>query len=136
VSLSNHGYARTGHPASDFVYIANGLNQYASVGTNPYAYDANGNLVSDGSSTFVYDAENRLVSAGGTCSTTLAYDPLGRLARSGNGSDLSTRYLYDGDRLAAEYDAAGTLRRRYGWGPGVDEPVLQDEGGAMNCTGT
>jgi RHS repeat-associated protein len=26
--------------------------------------------------------------------------------------------------------------RRYYWGPGADEPLIQDEGGALNCTGT
>ena len=26
--------------------------------------------------------------------------------------------------------------RRFYWGPGADEPIIQDQGGALNCTGT
>lgn len=33
-------------------------------------------------------------------------------------------FLYDGDRLVGEYDAAGTLLRRYVFGSGVDRPVV------------
>ncbi len=28
------------------------------------------------------------------------------------------------------------MLRRYFWGPGADEPIIQDEGGALNCGGT
>jgi RHS repeat-associated protein len=52
------------------------------------------------------------------------------------GSGSVTRFLYDGDALVGEYDGAGTLIRRYMHGPGTDEPILWDEGQAMNCTGT
>ncbi len=46
-----------------------------------------------------------------------------------------TRFLYDGDHVVGEYDAAGTQLRRYAWGPGADEPIVWDEGSAMNCSG-
>lgn len=65
---------------------------------------------------------------GGTRSATLAYDPLGRLAGSGNGSGLSTRYLYDGDELVAEYDAGGAMLRRYVHSGGADDPLVWYEG--------
>ena len=51
----------------------NGLNQYTAVAGNAYAYDANGNLISDGVNSYVYDAENRLATRSGgrpTISTT------------------------------------------------------------------
>ncbi len=71
-----------------------------------------------------YDAENRLIEsrapASGACpvtaytgtfQATLGYDPLGRLYETvGSGT---TRFLYDGDELIAEYDGSGTLLRRY-----------------------
>ena len=131
---TNHEYVFTG--ATDVVrgYAVNGLNQYTQVGGVAHAHDANGNLASDGATSFGYDAENRLISATGAKTATLAWDPLGRLWRVA-GASSDTRFLYDGDQLAAEYDAAGTLLRRYAWGPDVDEPVLWDEGGALDCTG-
>jgi YD repeat-containing protein len=122
--------------AADRAYAANGLNQYATVAGATYGYDANGNLTSDGSNTYTYDAENRLVSSSLSGGTSIAYDPLGRLWQTSSPSHGTTQFLYDGDKLAVEYDAAGAVRRRYAWGPGVDEPILQDEGGALNCSGT
>jgi RHS repeat-associated protein len=112
-------------------YAVNGLNQYASVGGVAYGHDLNGNLTSVGTTqSYVYDAENRLVSASGAKSATLAYDPLGRLHQIVSGG-VTTRFLYDGDRLVAEYSGSGTLLRRYVHGTGVDEPVLWYEGASL-----
>src|SRR4051794_25468263 len=83
-----------------------------------FTYGANGNLTSDGANTFVYDAENRLVSTSGGHVATLAYDPLGRLWQV-SGSTGTTRFLYDGDRLAVEYDGAGTALRSSVHGTGA-----------------
>ncbi len=48
-----------------------------------------------------------------------------------------TQFLYDGRHVVAEYDGDTLgMRRRFYWGPGADEPILQDEGGALNCTGS
>jgi RHS repeat-associated protein len=58
---------------------------------------------------------------------TLAYDPEGRLVKTTvNGTD--TVLMYDGQNLAAEYNSAGTMTRRYVFGPGVDAPLVQYEG--------
>jgi RHS repeat-associated protein len=132
----NDDYRHTAYVAADRQYAANGLNQYTAVAGAGYAYDANGNLTSDGGNTYTYDAENRLVSASLSGGTSLTYDPLGRLWQTSSPVHGTTQFLYDGDRLAVEYDGAGAIRRRFAWGPGVDEPFLQDEGGALNCTGT
>src|SRR5690606_7064234 len=94
--------AWTAAPRAD-TYVANGLNQYSSVTGVTFNYDNNGNLISNGSRTFGYDLENRLVSATGTPSMTLGYDPLGRL-RQTTASGQTTQYLYEGDRLLAEYN--------------------------------
>ncbi len=48
----------------------------------------------------------------------------------------AVQFLYDGDRLALEYDSSGGIVTRYGWGPGIDEPVMADAGGQLNCSGT
>jgi RHS repeat-associated protein len=91
--------------------------------------DANGTLTSDGTSTYTYDIENRLIGAPG--GLTLAYDPLGRLFQTSGGSFPTTRYLYDGDALVAEYDGAGEMTRRYVHWAGADVPVVSYAGKAV-----
>jgi len=112
--------------ALDEDYVANGLNQYASVDNAAFNYDARGNLISDGSRNFTYDYENRLLTASGSVEGALSYDPLGRL-RSFETDDVTTEFLYDGDRLVAEY-VDDEIVHRYGHGPGVDEPLVWYEG--------
>ena len=109
-----------------------GHNQYTTAGPAAFGYDANGNLVSDGTNSFVYDAENRMVS--GSAATTLTYDPVGRLWQTVKGT-ANTRFLYDGDKLAVEYDAGGAILTRYMFA-GEDEPILADAGGALDCSGS
>lgn len=107
-------------------YTVNGLNQYLTAGPATFTYDANGNLTSDGSGTYVYDVENRLVS--GPNNASLVWDPLGRLYQSSSTGNAVTRYLYDGDALVAEYNASGTLLRRYVHADGADVPMVWYEG--------
>jgi RHS repeat-associated protein len=66
----------------------------------------------------------------------LSYDPLGRLWKIWSQQTGTTSFVYEGDHVSAEYDWAGNMLRRYFWGPGADEPIIQDEGGALNCGGT
>jgi RHS repeat-associated protein len=67
------------------------------------------------------------VSASGAKNATLRYDPLGRLYEVVS-SGSTTRFLYDGDELVAEYNGPGTLLRRFAHGKSVDDPVLWYEG--------
>jgi RHS repeat-associated protein len=97
-----------------------------------YTYDAKGNLTSDGSRSFGYDVENRLTSVSGSASLALTYDPLGRLRQTTQGSTV-TQFLYDGDRLIAEYDGSGNVLRRYAHGAGVDEPITWYEGASLTA---
>jgi RHS repeat-associated protein len=54
-----------------------------------------------------------------------AYDYLGRrISRTIYGSpNVTIRYAYDGAQIIAEYDGSGTLRRKFVYGPGLDEPI-------------
>ncbi|HZD10018.1 MAG TPA: RHS repeat-associated core domain-containing protein, partial [Candidatus Binatia bacterium] len=126
----NSGYVYANYAAGTESYSVNGLNQYSAVGGQAYAYDPNGNLTSDGATTYAYDIENRLISAAGGDSATLKYDPLGRLYEV-SGGGTTTRFLYDGDALVAEYDSAGTVTNRYVHGPGVDEPLVWFDGAGV-----
>jgi RHS repeat-associated protein len=115
-------------------YGVNGLNQYTQISGVTMGWDPRGNLTSDGSTTYAYDIENRLTGASGAHTANLAYDPAGRLYETSGGSSGTTFFAYDGDHIAAEYDANGVLLRRYVYGPGTDEPVVWYEGSAVQST--
>jgi RHS repeat-associated protein len=138
----NDAYAWTGHYAVQRPYTTNGLNQYSAAGSASFTYDANGNLVTspgpgtNETLTYGYDIENRLVgrtSNGASPAVTLSYDPLGRLYAVSSPS-TDTRFLYDGDALVGEYNAAGTLLRRYVHDIGADVPAIQYEGTTVSPT--
>ncbi|MFL6801497.1 MAG: RHS repeat-associated core domain-containing protein, partial [Sphingomicrobium sp.] len=125
----NDGYAFTGISAANKAYAVNGLNQYNAVGGTGYLYDASGNLTYDGFNAFTYDGENRLVSAlAAGQTTTLTYDPLGRLFQTlkTDGNSVTRSFLYDGDALVAEYNQTGTLVGRYvhGSNAAADDPLV------------
>lgn len=115
-------------------YEANGLNQMTRSGSLNLRFDARGNLDCDALGTanvcngtvYAYDLDNHLVSASGEHNATLSYDPAGRLTQIAGAN--TTRFLYDGVDLIAEYDANGSLLRRYVHGPGADEPLVWYEG--------
>jgi RHS repeat-associated protein len=119
-------YSWTGHYAVNRNYTTDGLNRYSQAGNADFAYDLNGNLITEtsatGTRTWLYDVENRLVGAPGNL--TISYDPLGRLFQTSGGSFPTTRYLYDGDALVAEYDGLGVMIRRYVHWAGADVPVV------------
>ncbi|OYU15788.1 MAG: hypothetical protein CFE37_04455 [Alphaproteobacteria bacterium PA4] len=60
---------------------------------------------------------------------------LGGFFETSTPSGATTRFLYDGDALVAEYDGNGALLRRYVHGPGVDEPLVWYEGSAIGSAG-
>jgi len=109
-------------------YVPNNLNQYTTVGGQSLSYDLNGNLQSFDGWSYSYNAHNRLTSATKTGqSLSLEYDATGRLNSSTlNGS--TTTFLYDGNELVAEYNASGTLLKRYVHGVGNDDPLVSFDG--------
>ncbi len=128
---SNTAYDYSAHTNGTDAYVANGLNQYTSVGGNSFTYDGNGNLTNNGAKTFTYDYSNRLKTVSGGIS--YSYDPLGRLYQQ-TVSSTSTQYLYDGSNLIAEYSGS-TVQKRYVHGPGMDEPLVEYQGtGTSNRT--
>lgn len=133
-TTSNDSYVWTGGVNANRSYAVNGLNQYTSAGPASFTYDANGNLTSDGSNTYVYDVENRLVSASGTISAGLRYDPLGRLYETVG--TTTTRFLYDGDELIAEFGATGNILGRYVHGSGSDDPLVWFNGSGVTTAET
>lgn len=131
MSASNDGY--TGFPSTSATrYIANGLNQYSTVGGAAYTYGPRGNLSVYGNRNFTFDLENHLISATSPTALTLTYDPVQRLQSTATAS-ASTNFLYDGANLIGEYDGSGAILRRYVFGPNTDEAVVWYEGaGTVN----
>lgn len=121
---SNDAYAMRQQYNASRGYTVNGLNQYTVAGSAAPTYDARGNMTNAGNGTIVYTPENMMSSAPGAGAIT--YDPAMRLYQLVGSS--TTRFLYDGNDLVAEYDGAGTLLRRYVHGPGTDEPLVWYEG--------
>jgi RHS repeat-associated protein len=135
-------------------YAANGLNQYVETNStaasgaakNTFCHDANGNLVADGVYVYLYDFENRLVEKrqrvttncativyGGPLVASMRYDPMGRLYETIGTATGTTRMLYDGDKLVAEYGGNNALLRRYFWGDRTDEPLLWSDSPGLDC---
>ncbi len=109
-------------------YQPNNLNQYTTYAGQSFSYDLNGNLKNFDGWAYNYNAHNRLTSANRSGQNlSLEYDATGRLNNSTlNGS--KTIFLYDGNELVAEYNASGTLLKRYIHGIGSDDPLLSFDG--------
>jgi len=102
-----------------------------------YTYDANGNLetktdkvVPTDITTYTWDAQDQLaqITFPDLTTATYKYDGLGRrIEKNVNGS--ITRYGYDGEDLALEYDGTNTFVSRYSHGPGTDQPLAVQRAG-------
>jgi RHS repeat-associated protein len=129
ISISAYRYSA---PSSSKTYTPNGLNQYDSVSSTSYSYDARGNLTSNSARTMSYDLENRFTGVSSTSPVvTLGYDPNGRLQQS-TVSSTTQQFLYDGDSLIVEYDNSGNILRRYVPGQGADETLVWYEGSGLS----
>ena len=107
-------------------YTTNDVNEYTSVGSVAYQYDADGNLLYDGTNTYTYNALNQLVSVvGPSGTTTYTYNALGqRVASTTNG--VTTEYLIDPSGLGnvvGEYTGSGSLIANYAYGLGLTSQV-------------
>jgi len=65
----------------------------------------------------------------GARNAALSYDPLGRLWQVSG----TTRFMYDGDALVAEYDQWGNMLKRYVDGAGADTPQVWVEGAGITA---
>ena len=117
---------------NDWTY--NNRNELSGYDGITLSYDYNGNTIakadSNGTTTYHYDYENRMIGVdlpgGGTA--TYKYDALGRRIEK-NVNGIVTRFLWDGNRLLAEYDASDNLVRNYFSGFGEINPSMMTESG-------
>jgi RHS repeat-associated protein len=145
-NLESYGYDGVGNrltAANDPVWVYNGKNQLISHESTTYEYDLNGNrskktvLLPDTSTeetNYIYNPEERLVrveDGSGSAMGEYDYDPFGlRLKKVAGGA--TTYFLYNGEGLAAEYDATGNLIAEYHYGPNkpwMTDPLLQKRDG-------
>ncbi|MFC1636903.1 RHS repeat-associated core domain-containing protein, partial [Planctomycetota bacterium] len=84
-------------------------------------------LVSLQSSSLVSALASTLVSNPGDWQNiTYKHDVHGRRVEK-KVDGYTTRYVYDGDHIIAEYDGNNNLLRKYIYGPGIDEPIAMIE---------
>ena len=118
----------------------NQANQLLEDASFTYQYDANGNLtrktakVGGALTSYEYDAENKLtrVISNGTVAD-YRYDGLGRRVEKqvtqGPITNV-TRFIYDNEDILLELDGSNNIVARYTHGPGIDEPLIMEKGGA------
>lgn len=123
-SLGNRTeYDNTYSTAMSITYGANNkANEYNNIDGQPLSYDAAGNLISNEHGfEFEYDYGSHLYTVDGGVVGSYGYDALGRRVYSQQDGEV-TYYFYDGQRVFAETDSAGGLRRYY-----VDGAAYVDE---------
>ena len=103
-----------------------------------YTHDGNGNIVSKadvtGTTLYEYDYANRLKKLTMPDGTTAEYkyDALWRRTEkviTADSTTKTTRYLYDGFDMLAEYDETNTVRAKYLHNIGIDDPLAMETNG-------
>jgi YD repeat-containing protein len=115
---------------------ANELNEDANF---TYQYDNNGNMIQKAAkgggavTQFEYDAENKLVRVVSPTNTVnYSYDGLGRRVEKEvvAGTTTVSKYVYDKEDILLELNGSNAITVRYTHGPGIDEPLIVERGGA------
>jgi len=108
----------------------NNLNQYSSIDSSTLTYDDNGNMTEDAEGLeYQYDCSNRLttvtVNNGSYTVAYYKYDYANRRVSKTTYYEgaYTTKYCYSGNQVIAEYTSAGTLIRKFVYGPGIDQPI-------------
>ena len=118
----------------------NDSNQLTEDDNFNYIYDENGNQVQKSnkstlmSTAFEYDAENKLIRVASLDKTVnYKYDGLGRRIEkevTETGVTTTARYIYDREDILLELDGNNNIVTRFTHGPGIDEPLIMEKGGA------
>ncbi len=133
-AIGNRATATMNGVVSTYSYAKNGANplsgqRLTSDGTNTYAYDANGSIITKvspgGQLNATWDVEKRLIALSGTASASYGYDYRGRRVTKAAGSTVS--YVYLDAQLVAS-----TAGEEYLYGPGTDRPIAVSKGGTID----
>jgi RHS repeat-associated protein len=126
---TNSLYANGNSPAATS-YQTDGQNRYSSVNGTTLSYDARSNLTSDSTNGFAFDALNRATTIN---SAGLNYDAINRQYQTVSGS--TSRLLYSGQNVIANYDGSGNLLARYVPGLAYDQTLLWYPGTSTSVSG-
>jgi len=135
----NYDYDLTGNRTTSFLsatHTPDDANRLTADDDFTYTYDLNGNLetkteiVSGDITSYTWDAQDQLIQitfpgSGGTA--TYKYDGLGRRIEKNVNSTI-TRYVYDGEDIALEFDGTNTFVARYSHGDQTDQPLALQKG--------
>ena len=134
-AVSNSSYIYAPATQSD-AYAINGLNRVTGIAHNGgspagVSYDSNGNVTAGLGASLGYDDQDNLASAAGT--TTWLHDPMGRMYNQVI-SGTTTRFAYDGMKLATEYSGASgtTIAARHVPGLWMDDIALSYAGSSTS----
>jgi len=128
------GYDKVGNredPADATSYNYDNNNQISKSPTAAsYIFDNDGNMISNASGeTFSFNKLNRLTSyTKSAVTSSYLYDPLGRRINKTVIGD-TTWYLWDNDKLIAEYNSSGSQNKRYAYLPDEYTPTQVAESG-------
>ena len=139
-NAETYDYDLVGNRTSSFLSTSHNhddLNRLLEDDQFLYTYDNNGNLETKTDkvtptdvTTYHWDAQDQLVQIDHPDSTTVTYkyDGLGRRIEK-NVESAITRYVYDGEDIALEYDGTNTFVARYSHGDQVDQPLVLQKAG-------
>lgn len=96
-----------------------------------FRFNSDGSVSDEGGRHFDWDDDGRLrsISQGGRLIAKYAYNALGERTRKTafeNGREISTRFIYEQDKLVAEVDDSGRVVKQYVWLD--DQPVAMIDG--------
>jgi RHS repeat-associated protein len=109
-------------------YTTNLLNQYTGVTGNSVANGTEHQIGSFNTVNYTYRYDERLIRVTGPVTYDLAYDALGRCVKRTR-NNVTTYYIYDGEKAILEYNSGGTLVGRNLYGKGIDEILHRVYGG-------
>ena len=115
----------------------NDANQLEGDANFTYQYDNNGNQIqktdkiTSAFTLYEYDAEDRLIRVVRDDGSIVnyKYDGLGRRIEK-EVDTVVTKYIYDNEDILLELDGSNNIIARYTHGPGIDEPLVMERGGA------
>ncbi len=112
-------------------YTVGSANRLESAGTDSFAYDDEGQLISAYGSTLTFDYEHRLTGIAGETTSRFKYDGAGnRIEADRNG--VMPRYIYDASgNLLVEADSENQITRYYIYGAGL--LAMVDTANTMYC---
>ncbi len=145
-NAESYSYDANGNRANTGYSTGTG-NQLLSDGTYAYQYDAEGNMtckttIATGATTlYAWDYRNRLTDitckdADANVTETIHYTydvynrRIGETVTDGGGTTTQW-YVYDGQNVVLQLNAAGGVTERYLWGPAVDQVLAEENGSGV-----